>query len=63
MNEAEKEQRERLERLANGDIRNFRVQFSYEGEPRSEDESKAEFEQFIARVNKRRIRHRKGFRI
>lgn len=60
MNKAEKEQKERLQRLVNGDIPTFSVQFSYKGEQRSEEESKAEFEQFIARVNRRRQQRKNG---
>lgn len=60
MNQAEEKQKERLQRLVNGDIPIFSVHFSYEGEPRSEEESKAIFEQFIARVNRRRQQSKNG---
>lgn len=59
MTEQEKEQRERLRRLIDGNIPNFSISLSYEGEPKSEEERKAEFKQFIARINRRRQQIRK----
>lgn len=60
MTEADKEARERLQKLANGNISDsytslFDSHFSYENkEPKSEGEREKEFEQFITKINSKR---------
>ena len=60
MTAADKEAKERLKKLANGNISDsdtslFDSHFSYENkEPKSEEERKTEFEQFITKVNSKR---------
>lgn len=60
MTEADKKARENLQKLVNGNVSDsntllFDSHFSYENkEPKSEEERKTEFEQFITKVNSKR---------